>query len=864
MIFSVKCSYFHSKFLPMFYLLRLALISFSLFFTAAVFAGEVRETLVDRPDRLAAAIAEAEPGDHIVLRNGEWRDLRLIFDAEGTTEAPIVLRAQTPGMVRLTGSSVLRLGGEHLEVQGLVFTDGYTDGETIIEFRNGPDRHARHVRLTDCAIIGYNPPERTTRYAWVRLYGQHNRIDHCLFRDHDHSGVTIQVMLDGHPNEHLVEYNYFLNRPPGNANGFEVIQVGQSHDSLSVSRMTVQHNLFEACDGEIEVISNKSGENVYRHNTFLRSQGTLTLRHGNDSVAEYNVFLGEGIPDSGGIRIVGERHQVRHNYFHGISGRTGGVIAIYTGIPNPPLTGYVAADDLILESNTIVASGSNAISLSAGYGRNQRTILPERMQIQSNLIQLDEQYGHAVLTGLLGEGTYFANNYYHEASEIGNAAEGMNIVRMQFKESPHGLRYPVLPDDWKIEEGQQPFTDMDALKVLTPSDVGPSWFKSSPASAPGALLLNSERIEQTRFAFLNKDPEVMEASRALLERAEEILAKGVRYSVTFNESAPASGNAHDYYSTGPYWWPNPDTEDGLPYVRRDGEFNPERDKVSDRDPLHNMVNNVQTLAFAWQLTGDDRYTEWAAELVKVWFLNPDTHMRPNLNHAQAIPGRVTGRGTGIIDTHVFGYLVDALLLMEGSPNWTFKDQQKMRDWMNEFLDWLLAHPYGHHEQNARNNHGTAFDLQVISLALYAGRKELARMIYETYTFERIQSQIDDNGVQTHEVARTRSWSYTTENMRHFFRLILLSRHLDEDWLLGNQNALQRIHSALEYALPFVCDREPWAYEQVTAWQEEYIEEVLIIAKEIFPQQRERLQKALSCIEQKTDSLFLKFIQPMGL
>ncbi len=841
--------------------MRLHLIVFYLLISVCSLAGEARGFFVDDPDLLAAAVSGAKPGDHIVLRNGEWRDLRLVFDADGTAEAPIVLRAETPGKVRLTGSSTLRIGGEHLEVRGLVFNDGYTEGETIIEFRNGPDRHARHVRLTDCAIIGYNPPERTTRYAWVRLYGQHNRIDHCLFRDHDHSGVTIQVMLDGNPNYHLVEHNYFLNRPPGNANGFEVIQVGQSHDSLSVSRMTVQHNLFEACDGEIEVISNKSGENIYRHNTFLRCEGTLTLRHGNDSIAEYNVFLGEGIPNSGGIRIVGERHQVRHNYFHGIAGRTGGVIAIYTGIPDTPLTGYVAADDLILESNTIVASGSNAISLSAGYGRNQRTIVPERMRIQSNLIQLDEEYGHAVLTGLLGHGTWFANNFYHEASEIGNPVDGMNIVRMQFGKSRQGLKYPILPDDLEISEGQPGFTDMAALQVLKPSDVGPSWFKAGPDSAPDTLLLNSKRIEEARIHLASGEPNYVEKAQILLNRADEILAQGVRYSVTFNESTPASGHAHDYYSTGPYWWPNPDTEDGLPYVRRDGEFNPERDKVSDRDPLHSMVSDVQALAFAWQLNGESRYAEWAAELVKVWFLNPETYMRPNLNHAQAIPGRVTGRGTGIIDTHVFVYLVDALLLLEGSPHWVYSDQQEMRAWMNDFLDWLLAHPFGHHEQNARNNHGTAFDLQVVSLALYTGRTDLARMILETYTFDRIKKQINEEGVQPFEVERTRSWSYTTENLRHFFRLMVLSQNLDPEPLLGNQQAVQRILSALDYALPFVCDREPWPYEQVTAWQEEYIEEVLTIAISLFPESKDRYIKALSCLKNAGDSMYLEFLRP---
>jgi hypothetical protein len=185
----------------------------------------------------------------------------------------------------------------------------------------------------------------------------------------------------------------------------------------------------------------------------------------------------------------------------------------------------------------------------------------------------------------------------------------------------------------------------------------------------------------------------------------------------------------------------------------------------------------------------------------------------------------------------------------------------MRAWMNDFLDWLLAHPFGHHEQNARNNHGTAFDLQVVSLALYTGRTDLARMILETYTFDRIKKQINEEGVQPFEVERTRSWSYTTENLRHFFRLMVLSQNLDPEPLLGNQQAVQRILSALDYALPFVCDREPWPYEQVTAWQEEYIEEVLTIAISLFPESKDRYIKALSCLKNAGDSMYLEFLRP---
>ncbi len=378
------------------------------------------------------------------------------------------------------------------------------------------------------------------------------------------------------------------------------------------------------------------------------------------------------------------------------------------------------------------------------------------------------------------------------------------------------------------------------------------------------LLLHAARVAEVRGSVAAGEGPLADAWAALRARAEAILAAETDYSVTYNESVPASGNPHDYYSTGPYWWPDPESEDGLPYIRRDGEFNPERDRVSDRDPLHNMVGDVRTLAYTFALSGEERFAERAARLVRVWFLDEATHMRPNLNHAQAIPGRVPGRGTGIIDTHVFVYLVDALLLLEASRAWGDADARAMRAWMNDFLDWLLAHPHGRHERRARNNHGSAFDLQAVSLALYTGRTHLARIILEEDTMSRIGAHISVDGRQPLEIARTRSWSYTTENLRHFMRLGLLARHVGVELFGYKAETGGSINVALEFALPYVCDREAWPYEQVTAWQTEYIREVLTVAYEVYPEMKGGVDEALQCLGEpaEEDVFFLQFIRPV--
>jgi hypothetical protein len=793
-------------------------------------AGEV--------EALRAALAQARPGDRIVLANGEWRDVTLVVEAEGTADAPILLQAETDGHVLFTGHSTLRLGGRHLVVRGLHFTRGYTDGQSVIEFRTSPQRAAEHVRLTRCAIIAYNAPSLATRYAWVRLYGRHNQVDHCLFQDHAHRGVTVQVMLDGVPNDHVIEYNYFLKRPPGHENGFEVIQVGQAPTSLTVSRTLVQHNLFEACDGEIEVISNKSGENVYRHNTFRRSQGTLTLRHGDDAVAEYNVFLGEGLPETGGIRIVGERHRVRHNYFHRVAGRTGGVIALYTGIPDSPLVGYVAAHDLSLESNMLVDNLGNALTLSAGWGRHGRVILPERVQVRSNLFQQDSRHATAVVAGEAGSAA-FADNFYHEASEVGGARAGLTLAPLRRELLANGLVRIHLDDTELPAPAAPPFTAVERLRVLRPFEVGPEWWHAArrrePAQQFRPFLLDRDRLLRLRAAGAVGELPSAPALARLRARAAEILAARTRYAVTFNDSLPASGDPHDYYSVGPYWWPNPDTPDGLPYVRRDGEFNPRRDQISDREPLRRMVDDVLHLALAWAVFGEDEQADWAVQLLHTWFLDPATRMNPHLRFAQAIPGRVTGRGTGIIDTMVFTELVEAMQILRASPAWCDATEAGLRDWFDRYLDWLWDHPHGIAERTARNNHGTAYDVQVVSLARFVQREELARNVLREYTRERAVRQIEADGRQPLELERTRSWSYVTENLRHFFRLARLGRELGEDLLDPRQPAGARLWAALDYVLPY--HPEPmvaWPYPQVTDWQHAYVREVLRHATAVRP------------------------------
>ena len=264
-----------------------------------------------------AAVPLTQPGDTITMANGEWANADLVLTGNGTAAAPITLRAKVNGQVFLTGSSRLHLAGSHLVAQGLVFTNGYPHALDVIEFRAGSYGLATNCEVTDCAIINFNPTSTGTDTKWVSLYGFSNRVDHCYFTGKTNSGTVLIVWLPDasgpdatNPNYHLIDHNYFGPRPRyASGNGAEIIRVGDSDTSFNISHTVVENNYFNGCDGEIEIISSKSCENVYRYNTFMECAGTLTLRHGNRCRVEGNFFFGNNKASTGGVRVMPGRIQ---------------------------------------------------------------------------------------------------------------------------------------------------------------------------------------------------------------------------------------------------------------------------------------------------------------------------------------------------------------------------------------------------------------------------------------------------------------------------------------------------------------------------------------------------------------------------
>jgi len=286
---------------------------------------------------------------------------------------------------------------------------------------------------------------------------------------------------------------------------------------------------------------------------------------------------------------------------------------------------------------------------------------------------------------------------------------------------------------------------------------------------------------------------------------------------------------------GTYWWPNPKTANGLPYIRRDGEHNPEIERIPDHQNLGRVGRDSRLLALAFYVTGNESYAARAALLLRTWFLDPATRMNPNLNFGQGIPGITTGRGTGIIDSRGLTDVVDAVGLLASSKNWKPEDQKGMETWFAAYLSWLRQSAIGQDEARAANNHGTFYDVQMADFALFTGQPILAHDIIAQAKVKRLEHQVMPDGSQPLEGARTRGLSYTLFNLEALMKLADLGTHCGED-LWSFQTADGRsIRRALDYALPFAAGDKKWQQQQITEFKPQEIVPLLLQAAAKFHQ-----------------------------
>jgi hypothetical protein len=297
----------------------------------------------------------------------------------------------------------------------------------------------------------------------------------------------------------------------------------------------------------------------------------------------------------------------------------------------------------------------------------------------------------------------------------------------------------------------------------------------------------------------------------ILKRADAALsAKPV--SITSARAPLGEGGPHDFYSNGDYWWPDPTKADGLPYLRRDGESNPNA-FFAHRDAMRGLRDAVAALAAAFEITRDERYAAKAAELLRVFFLDAQTRMAPHFRYAQAIPGVSPGRGVGIIDGLHLIEIPKAAAALAGSPAFQPALTQGLRQWFGEMAAWMTTHPNGLEEARADNNHSVAYFLQLAVFAGFAGDAERVALSRRRFKEVLLPGQMAPDGSFPRELARTKPYGYSIFQLEIVVTLChVLSGEAENLWSLELKDG-RSVRRAMDFLYPYLADKSKWPYRR---------------------------------------------------
>ncbi|MBS1510184.1 MAG: alginate lyase family protein [Bacteroidetes bacterium] len=335
---------------------------------------------------------------------------------------------------------------------------------------------------------------------------------------------------------------------------------------------------------------------------------------------------------------------------------------------------------------------------------------------------------------------------------------------------------------------------------------------AATAQQPAVFSTDAAALVKNKSRIMAKDAALEPAYKQLLKDADKALSFGP-VSVMEKKNDPPSGDKHDYMSLAPYFWPNPATKDGLPYIRKDGETNPEVKDYKDKEYMPALCEKVYTLALAYYFSANTKYAEHASKLIRVWFLEKDTRMNPNLNFSQAIKGTNNGRGAGLIDARHFIKLTDAIGLLNGSKYWSKEDQSGMKQWFADFLNWMQTSKNGKDEMNAKNNHGDWYDALRLSITLFIGDKEQAKKIVMNAE-TRLDKQVDETGMLPLEMVRTTSLHYSGFALQAFFNIAQMAESTGTDfwnYVSSSGKSLKKVFDAL---CPYLTKQKTWTGQQI--------------------------------------------------
>ena len=550
-------------------------------------------TKVNDQDELLEAIKNAQAGDNIVLADGVWENLQIKFTGEGTEKNPITIKAETPGQVFIEGVSDLKFGGKYLVVDCLHFRNGYSPSDAVVEFRIDDENIGNHCSVINCVIEDFNKMQRDDSDRWVQFWGRHNTLSNCYIAGKTNRGPTIRVDLKG--NEHINNYHQIINnhfgpRPPKGGASAETIQIGDSYSSMSPSYTMVANNLFEACNGEVEIISSKTNFNEFRNNVFYKSEGSLVTRHGNYCTIDGNYFIGDGVNKNiGGIRIINTGHWVINNYFYNIKGKNfRSALAVMNGIPKSPLNRYNQVTDVVVAYNSYVNCDS-PWQFGVGTNIDQKDVLPPseirsarplRMLVANNVIYNEKGDPSPIIEHDKADGVTFKSNVINNQGMDFKAFDGLEAANFDMKEIGENIFTP------SSNLSQEPYQGFEFDKIsndlfgnsrantnsigaavnseskdpgiLDKSKYGPDWFSDAaePKEPKTLIATNKEGDLQSKIDeaengdIISLDAGTYEISKPLVINKKLSIQSSDRSTVVFNYSGEANSPLFELHPKG--------------------------------------------------------------------------------------------------------------------------------------------------------------------------------------------------------------------------------------------------------------------------------------------------------------------------
>ena len=325
--------------------------------------------------------------------------------------------------------------------------------------------------------------------------------------------------------------------------------------------------------------------------------------------------------------------------------------------------------------------------------------------------------------------------------------------------------------------------------------------------------------------------EAKTAYNKLIKDADKILKEAVM-SVMEKTQMPPSGDKHDYVSLAPYWFPNPDTPDGLPYIRKDGQKNPEVFDFKDKDYIERMSKYVEILGLAYYFSGNEKYAQKATDFVRTWFINPATKMNPNLQYGQMIKGRNEGRGAGLIDTRNFISALEGVELIRNSKHWSDSDHKALQEWFDEFLDWMETSKNGREEMKAQNNHGVFYDAQRLAFALFIDNKEKTEEVVNSAK-KRLDYQMNDEGAFPKELERTIGIHYSVFVLKAFVSIAEMSDKTDIDFWNYTTPSRKSLKKGMYFIAPYLAQEKEWAWKQINPFDYSQGEDLMYLSAKKF-------------------------------